>query len=86
MATGYEQVRSIAAALAGDRTAADNVELQLPETGVCSTDLGGSCDAPAPATAADTADQGCCAPAPQTLPAPASRLPVLLPVQAATCC
>lgn len=47
MATGYEQVRSIAAALAGDRDAADTVHLNLPETGVCSTDLGGSCDAPA---------------------------------------
>lgn len=47
MATGYEQVRSIAAALAGDRAAADDVQLELPETGVCSTDLGGSCDAPA---------------------------------------
>jgi len=47
MATGYEQVRSIAAALAGDREAADDVHLDLPETGVCSTDLGGSCDAPA---------------------------------------
>lgn len=46
MATGYEQVRSIAAALAGDRTAADAVHLTLPETGVCSTDLGRSCDAP----------------------------------------
>jgi hypothetical protein len=47
MATGYEQVRSIAAALAGDRAAADEVHLALPETGVCSTDLGGSCDTPA---------------------------------------
>ena len=47
--TGYEQVRSIAAALAGDREAADAVHLELPETGVCTTDLGGSCDAPAPA-------------------------------------
>ena len=47
LATGYEQVRSIAAALAGDRAAAETVELDLPETGVCSTDLGGSCDAPA---------------------------------------
>ena len=45
MATGYEQVRSIAAALAGDRQAADDVQLDLPETGVCSTDLAGSCDA-----------------------------------------
>jgi len=58
MATGYEQVRSIAAALAGDREAADAVHLELPETGVCTTDLGGSCDAPT--SAADS----CCAPAP----------------------
>ncbi len=40
LATGYEQVRSIAAHLAGDRAAADDVQLHLPETGVCSTDLG----------------------------------------------
>jgi thioredoxin reductase len=33
--TGYEQVRSVVAALAGDWTAARNVELVLPETGVC---------------------------------------------------
>jgi glycine/D-amino acid oxidase-like deaminating enzyme len=39
MATGYEQVRSIAAALAGDIAAADAVELELPETGVCSTSI-----------------------------------------------
>lgn len=63
MATGYEQVRSIAAALAGDRTAADRVDLQLPETGVCSTDLAGSCDAPAP----EVAEDSCCAPQPVTL-------------------
>jgi thioredoxin reductase len=37
MATGYEQVRSIAAHLAGDQVAADKVELVLPETGICST-------------------------------------------------
>ncbi|MWV42631.1 SidA/IucD/PvdA family monooxygenase [Paenibacillus sp. HJL G12] len=36
MATGYEQVRSIAAFLAGDLEGAANVELDLPETGVCS--------------------------------------------------
>jgi thioredoxin reductase len=34
--TGYEQVRSVAAALAGDWEAARRVELVLPETGVCS--------------------------------------------------
>jgi thioredoxin reductase len=36
MTTGYEQVRSIAAALAGDLESADAVHLRLPETGVCS--------------------------------------------------
>jgi thioredoxin reductase len=34
--TGYEQVRSVVAAIAGDREAAEQVELVLPETGVCS--------------------------------------------------
>ncbi|WP_327667066.1 NAD(P)-binding domain-containing protein [Streptomyces sp. NBC_00485] len=33
--TGYEQVRSITAALAGDQEAAERVELILPDTGVC---------------------------------------------------
>ena len=33
--TGYEQVRSVVAALAGDWEAARQVELELPETGVC---------------------------------------------------
>ncbi|MDJ0357889.1 FAD-dependent oxidoreductase [Paenarthrobacter sp. PH39-S1] len=47
LATGYEQVRSIVAALAGDAESADAVHLELPETGVCSTDPGGSCDTPA---------------------------------------
>jgi hypothetical protein len=37
MRTGYEQVRSIVAALAGDMQSADRVELVLPETGVCSS-------------------------------------------------
>lgn len=53
--TGYEQVRSIAAALAGDMAAADNVQLVLPETGVCTTtfsveagEAAGCCGGPAP--------------------------------------
>lgn len=37
--TGYEQVRSVVAALAGDWDAAKRVELVLPETGVCNSDL-----------------------------------------------
>ena len=48
--TGYEQVRSIAAAIAGETAAADDVRLVLPETGVCST---------RPVTVAK-ASAGCC--------------------------
>jgi len=48
MMTGYEQVRSIVADIAGDREAAERVELVLPETGVCSR----------PVDASD--DTGCC--------------------------
>ena len=43
LATGYEQVRSITAYLAGDLVSATNVELVLPATGVCSTDASSSC-------------------------------------------
>ncbi|MFI5735466.1 FAD-dependent oxidoreductase [Kribbella sp. NPDC051587] len=39
LATGYEQARSIVAALAGDWQAARDVQLDLPETGVCSSNL-----------------------------------------------
>jgi hypothetical protein len=48
LATGYEQVRSVAAALAGDRDAADTVQLELPATGVCSA---GAADAVEPESA-----------------------------------
>ncbi|ARE78012.1 flavoprotein [Streptomyces sp. Sge12] len=69
--TGYEQVRSIAAHLAGDQEAAERVELTLPETGVC----GGAGLFDQPAAAEDTSGGGCCA-APATLtvgaPAPSS--------------
>lgn len=42
LATGYEQVRSIAAWLAGDAESARAVQLTLPSTGACSTgDSGG---------------------------------------------
>ncbi len=39
--TGNEQVRSVVASLAGDLDAADEVQLVLPETGVCSVDAQG---------------------------------------------
>jgi len=47
LATGHEQVRSVVAALAGDLAAADHVQLDLPQTGVCSTQF-------------DEASSGCC--------------------------
>lgn len=57
MATGYEQVRSVVAELAGDTKAAREVHLVLPETGVCTATnpalaeaaSGGCCGGPAPA-------------------------------------
>ena len=37
LTTGYEQVRSVVAGLAGDWVAAGEVQLKLPETGICGT-------------------------------------------------
>jgi N-acetylglutamate synthase-like GNAT family acetyltransferase/thioredoxin reductase len=57
MATGFEQARSVVAAIAGDLEAADRVDLDLPETGVCglgTDDTSGaesSCCGDAPVTA-----------------------------------
>ncbi len=50
MLTGYEQARSVVSAIAGDWESARRVELVLPETGVCSTDVadGGGCCASEP--------------------------------------
>ncbi|MGW1956954.1 NAD(P)-binding domain-containing protein [Streptomyces sp. NPDC001920] len=59
--TGYEQARSVVAALAGDLQAADRVELTLPETGVCGG--AGLFDAPE----SEQTGGGCCAPAPQAI-------------------
>lgn len=39
MLTGYEQVRSVACAIAGDWEGARDVQLVLPETGVCSSGI-----------------------------------------------
>ncbi|MET8327340.1 NAD(P)-binding domain-containing protein [Streptomyces sp. NPDC005181] len=70
--TGYEQVRSVVAAIAGDHESAERVELVLPETGVCGG--AGLFDQPRTDDAADGG--GCCPPAPAliqlgaTTPAP----------------
>ncbi|XVU26208.1 FAD-dependent oxidoreductase [Actinoplanes sp. CA-054009] len=54
MATGYEQARSVVAALAGDWEAARDVQLDLPETGVCSSSV------PLEAGSIDAVSGGCC--------------------------
>lgn len=51
MMTGYEQVRSIVCALTGDMEGARNVDLALPQTGVCSSNRG---------EASTDGDAGCC--------------------------
>jgi cation diffusion facilitator CzcD-associated flavoprotein CzcO len=78
--TGYEQVRSVAAALTGDAAGARRVELVLPETGVCSAagPAGGGCDD-------DEADRaGPAAPA-TTDPAAARPAPALAGAGAVCC-
>jgi N-acetylglutamate synthase-like GNAT family acetyltransferase len=100
MATGFEQARSVVAAIAGDIVAADRVELDLPETGVCSVDLaqdaggsGAACcgpvSAPASKAAAATAQaapaRGGCGP--QSCSAPAPRtVAAAQPAPQARCC
>ncbi|MFE5483202.1 NAD(P)-binding domain-containing protein [Streptomyces sp. NPDC056527] len=70
--TGYEQVRSVVAAIAGDRESAERVELVLPETGVC----GGAGLFDQPQTDEAAGGGGCCTPSPAliqlgtTTPAP----------------
>ncbi|HEX2283074.1 MAG TPA: NAD(P)-binding domain-containing protein [Thermomicrobiales bacterium] len=63
MLTGYEQVRSVAAAIAGDWGAARDVRLVLPETGVCSSGIlavrGVAC-CPSAAALDETSDAACC--------------------------
>lgn len=83
MMTGYEQVRSVVAALAGDLAAADKVELDLPETGVCSVAEAETADAAsgrcAPKAAPAPTASGCCAPA-------APRVAVVASSVASRCC
>ena len=71
MLTGYEQVRSVVAAIAGDMDAADDVRLVLPETGVCRAN---------PSAAA-----ACCDSA-SSLPPPAVREVGAVPDQKSGCC
>ncbi|MBX3638521.1 MAG: GNAT family N-acetyltransferase [Rubrivivax sp.] len=84
MATGFEQARSVAAAIAGDLAAADRVELDLPETGVCS--VGGVAEA-------EAGESACCGAPAAAVPSvdgpaasPAAKPRVRIPVKAAGAC
>ncbi len=77
MATGFEQARSVVAALAGDLEAADRVELDLPETGVCSIGP----------TDSDAGSEACCgAPAAESLAAKPVTPVVASQPAASSCC
>ena len=80
--TGYEQVRSVVAAIAGDMEAARDVQLVLPETGVCSSGLSDS--------DAGGGSAVCCGTSPEDTQAAASLIPILVgaapaPSSSATC-
>lgn len=60
MLTGYEQVRSIVAEIAGDHEAARRVELVLPETGVCSLSRSPNGDAVGGGRPAEAGAAACC--------------------------
>ena len=87
LATGYEQVRSVVAALVGDWQAAAEVQLELPETGVCGV--------PASVDANGLGLESACCGSPALAKAPvliSLDLPTLnlepkpTPVAAASCC
>ncbi|HLO12912.1 MAG TPA: NAD(P)/FAD-dependent oxidoreductase [Pseudoneobacillus sp.] len=75
LATGYEQVRSVVAYLTGDLQGAKEVHLELPETGVCSTNIITSCcvsDTPVTETKASS----CCG----------GPVPIKIEIKGNSCC
>jgi thioredoxin reductase len=75
LATGYEQVRSIVAYLTGDFEGAKEVHLELPETGVCSTNfITSCCDSTTPAT--ETIASSCCG----------GPIPIKIEMKSNSCC
>lgn len=68
MLTGYEQARSVVAAIAGDWEAARDVRLVLPETGVCTLDAAPPAAKPDSEVDAAPAKPSCCATRPPSAP------------------
>jgi hypothetical protein len=90
LATGHEQVRSIAAMLTGDVEAAARVELELPETGVCNARPPARDVAAAAACCTSATPQNvCCAPKPELAADAAccgASAPVIEVAATASCC
>lgn len=89
--TGYEQVRSVAAAIDGDWEAARRVELVLPETGVCITQFAeedSAASACCAAPAAEASGTAACASVPPANGCDSACAPANAPpaVAAARCC
>jgi thioredoxin reductase len=75
LATGYEQVRSIVAYITGDLEGAKEVHLELPETGVCSTNIiTNCCDSSTSAT--ETKASSCCG----------GPIPIKIEMKSNSCC
>ncbi|WML49718.1 glutamate synthase [Neobacillus sp. PS3-34] len=75
LATGYEQVRSVVAYLTGDFQGAKEVQLELPETGVCKTNFSSSC-CETETSAEETKASSCCG----------GPVPVKLEIKKNSCC
>ena len=86
MATGHEQVRSIAAALAGDWAAAREVHLDLPETGVCSSDRPAVAAQASACCTVETPQGACCSPKPVLAAAAPCCGPAASSAPAKGCC
>lgn len=92
MMTGFEQVRSVVAALVGDLAAADRLELELPETGVCSVsadlDLGAgsACCGTSEVEVAAPSASACCAAPPPSMAAAESACCAKPAAKPAACC
>lgn len=90
--TGYEQVRSVVAGLTGDLAAAREVQLVLPETGVCSTDLdqssccGTTGEEPAPVAGSCGVGQPCASPATVAARGGSTSVGELSGARGETCC
>lgn len=86
LATGYEQVRSTVAYLTGDLQGAKEVQLVLPETGVCSTNLSNCCvDGDDITSTSETCESDLCSTGTEQV-STSSCCEMKIPVKNTSCC